>query len=204
MAAGAGFLKHVCRPSETGAGPVEKLQPASRRDPPVGADSISARPAPPQAPRAGYDPPPANLGRHPARRDGRAHPNGRRAGCPHPAAPRAAATPAGGYGIRPCDRPQGPQPKGKTATLPGPQPPVGDDARIVPRPRPGCQPPRENRNLPRARGCASHAALSAHALEHAQDVRVGQLDAPAGQAVQAVFFGDAPKRQPLRAQRLRL
>ena len=121
-----------------------------------------------------------------------------------PPRPRAAATPAGGYGIRPCDRPQGPQPKGKTATLPGPQPPVGDDARIVPRPRPGCQPPRENRNLPRARGCASHAALSAHALEHAQDVRVGQLDAPAGQAVQAVFFGDAPKRQPLRAQRLRL
>ena len=113
MAAGAGFLKHVCRPGETGAGPVEKLQPASRR----------------------------NLCR------------GR---CSH-----RPAAPAG-------------QP-----TSPG------------------------NRNFPRARGCASHAALPAHALEHAQDIRVGQLDAPAGQAVQAVSFGDAPKRQPLRAQRLR-
>ena len=49
-------------------------------------------------------PSPTNHGKRAANRDGPAHPGGRRAGCPHPAAPCAAATPAGGYGIRPYNQ----------------------------------------------------------------------------------------------------
>ena len=67
----------------------------------------------------------------------------------HIGPPRAAATPTGGYRIRPCDRPQGPHPcRGRCSHRPrGP----GRAANL---------PPGENRNLPRARGCASHAALA--------------------------------------------
>ena len=71
----------------------------------VGADSISAR-GPRRITRiaGGACPSPTNHGKRPAKRDGLHHPGGRRAGCPHPAAPRAAATPAGGYGIRPYNQ----------------------------------------------------------------------------------------------------
>ena len=58
-AADAGFLKHVCRPGETGAGPVENCNPHPAAPPSVGADSISARPAPPQPPRADIESAPA-------------------------------------------------------------------------------------------------------------------------------------------------
>ena len=46
----------------------------------------------------------ANRGGRAVKTNGCRFPGGRRAGCPHPAAPRGGATPAGGYGIRPYDR----------------------------------------------------------------------------------------------------
>ena len=46
-------------------------------------------------------------------RNGRSPPGGRRAGCPHPAGPPAAANTPGGYGIRPYDRRRAPRPTGK-------------------------------------------------------------------------------------------
>ena len=47
------------------------------------------------------------------KRVGRHNPGGRRAGCPHPAGPPAAANTPGGYGIRPYDRRRAPRPTGK-------------------------------------------------------------------------------------------
>ena len=62
---------------------------------PVGADSISARFAARQGSAGGINPSPTNRGEHPTKREGHTPPGGRRAGCPHPAAPRAAANTRG-------------------------------------------------------------------------------------------------------------
>ena len=49
----------------------------------------------------GACPSPTNHGKRPTKRDGLKHPGGRRAGCPHPAAPRAAANTRGRIGNPP-------------------------------------------------------------------------------------------------------
>ena len=49
----------------------------------------------PRTPAGGINPAPTNKFVLWTNRDGPAHPGGRRAGCPHPAAPRAAANPRG-------------------------------------------------------------------------------------------------------------
>ena len=61
----------------------------------VGADSISARFAPPRGLREGHAPPLHAIRVRPANRDGRGHPGGRRAGCPHPAGPCGGANARG-------------------------------------------------------------------------------------------------------------
>ena len=68
----------------------ETADPAPSQTP-VGADSISARFAAGQGPAGGINPSPTNRGERPAKREGHAPPGGRRAGCPHPAAPRGGA-----------------------------------------------------------------------------------------------------------------
>ena len=62
---------------------------------PVGADSISARFAARQGPGGGPCPPPTNHGERPAKWEGHTPPGGRRAGCPHPAAPRGGGSARG-------------------------------------------------------------------------------------------------------------
>ena len=57
-----------------------------------------------RTPAGGINPAPTNKFVLLTNRNGPVHPGGRRAGCPHPAAPRAAANPAGGYGIRPYNQ----------------------------------------------------------------------------------------------------
>ena len=87
----------------------------------------------------GINPAPTNLPKCPAKPDGRNHPGDRRAGCPHPAAPRGGTNVsilnrqcAAGVNARPTE-------PGKCRGQPGnrapaaPQTPVGDDACIVPR-----------------------------------------------------------------------
>ena len=76
--------------------------PPPHRPPPVGADSISAR-GPRRIARlaGGACPSPINHGKRPTKRDGLHHPGGRRAGCPHPAAPRGAANTRGRIGNPP-------------------------------------------------------------------------------------------------------
>ena len=78
-------------------------------------------------------PSPTNHGKRPANRNGSAHPGGRRAGCPHPAAPRAATNPRGRDKSRPygqilCFEPTGMAPPTRAA--------VGRDALIPPHPAP--------------------------------------------------------------------
>ena len=69
---------------------------------PVGADSISAR-GPRRIARlaGGACPSPTNRGKRPTKWDALNRPGGRRAGCPHPAAPRAAANTRGRIGNPP-------------------------------------------------------------------------------------------------------
>ena len=97
------------RPTEPGK---HGGQPGAPRRPPVGADSISARPASPQGPREGHAPPLQTMANVAVKRVGPHHP-GSRAGCPHPAGPPAGAKTPGGYGIRPYDRRRAPRPTGK-------------------------------------------------------------------------------------------
>ena len=106
----------------------------------VGADSISAR-GPRRIARlaGGACPSPTNHGKRPTKQDGLHHPGGRRAGCPHPAAPRGGTRrrflklPMCGGRERPpyragqTRRPTGKMHPRRAAT------PVGDDACIVPR-----------------------------------------------------------------------
>ena len=109
-AAAQGAAGVNARPTEPGkhggqAGPPHR--------PPVGADSISARPASPQGPREGHAPPLQTMANVAVKRVGPHHPGRRRAGCPHPAGPPAGAKTPGGYGIRPYDRRRAPRPTGK-------------------------------------------------------------------------------------------
>ena len=96
----------------------------------------------------GINPAPTNLPKPPAKPDGRNHPGVRRAGCPHPAAPRGGANIsilnrqcAAGVNARPTEPGKcGGQPGNRGPALQ--QTPVGDDACIVPhtprhRKRPG-------------------------------------------------------------------
>ena len=95
----------------------------------------SHRPGGPYAartPAGGINPAPTNKLVLWTNRDGSAHPGGRRAGCPHPAAPRAAANPAGGYGIRPYTTNGGRAANREIANPALHQTPVGDDARTAP------------------------------------------------------------------------
>ena len=69
----------------------------------VGADSISARFAAARGSREGHAPPLHGIRARPAKRDCRSRPGKRRAGCPHPAAPRGKA----GFRGRDKSRPYG-------------------------------------------------------------------------------------------------
>ena len=92
-------------PDRGGAGlPGRDLRPKSRRCAAVGLRN---------APAGAVNPAPTNKFYVLGNRDGRRHPGERRAGCPHPAGPHAAARSPGGYGIRPYGRWQGPRPNGK-------------------------------------------------------------------------------------------
>ena len=114
------------------------MHPAAPQTP-VGADSISAR-GPRRIARlaGGACPSPTNHGKRPTKRDGLHHPGGRRAGCPHPAAPRGGnkapffeiANVRGRerppYRAGQTQRPTGKMRPRRAAT------PVGDDARTAP------------------------------------------------------------------------
>ena len=70
--------------------------------------------ASPQGPVGGINPAPTNKFCVSGQTGtARSPPGGRRAGCPHPAGPPAAANTPGGYGIRPYDRRRAPRPTGK-------------------------------------------------------------------------------------------
>ena len=82
---------------------------------PVGADSISARFAAAQGSAGGINPSPTNHGEHPAKREGHTPPGGRRAGCPHPAAPRGGGNTRGRDKSLPYEHMKGPRPNGQAA-----------------------------------------------------------------------------------------
>ena len=140
---------------------------------PVGADSISARFAAAQGSAGGPWPSPTNHGEHPAKREGHTPPDGRRAGCPHPAAPRGDANACGRIWNPPLRPTAGPRPNGKTAALRLYRTSVGDDARIVPGtprqgkvPREGHGPPLQTmaNARPNGKGTRPRAAVGRDAL----------------------------------------
>ena len=94
----------------------ETADPAPSQTP-VGADSISARFAAGQGPAGGPWPSPTNHGEHRAKWEGHTPPGGRRAGCPHPAAPRGGANACGRIWNPPLRPTAGPRPNGQTAAL---------------------------------------------------------------------------------------
>ena len=85
-----------------------------------------------RTPAGGINPAPTNKFVLWTNRDGLAHPGGCRAGCPHPAAPCAAATPRGRIWNPPLRMVARPAANRENANPAIPQTPVGDDARIVP------------------------------------------------------------------------
>ena len=99
---------------------------------PVGADSISARFAARQGSAGGPWPSPTNHGERPAKREGHALSGGRRAGCPHPAAPRGGANACGRIWNPPLRPTAGPRPTGENAALRLYRTFVGDDACTAP------------------------------------------------------------------------
>ncbi len=78
-----------------------------------GYEMVTVNSAPPQTSAGGPCPPLQNHGGCPAKREGRNHPGGRRAGCPHPAAPCGGARPCGAVKTVPCERGGGQRPTGK-------------------------------------------------------------------------------------------
>ena len=103
----------------------------------------SHRPGGPYAartPAGGINPAPTNKFVLWTNRNGPAHPGGRRAGCPHPAAPRAAANARGRIWNPPLQPTAGAAANRETATPALHQTPVGDDACIVPQTLPRCMP----------------------------------------------------------------
>ena len=91
-----------------------------------------------RTPAGGINPAPTNKFVLWTNRDGPAHPGGRRAGCPHPAALYAAANPRGRDKSRPYGQILRFEP---TETAPPTRAAVGRDALIPPHPAPP-QPPR--------------------------------------------------------------
>ena len=90
-------------------------------------------PAPPQGLREGHGPPLQTFRAQPAKPDGRKHPDGRRAGCPHPAGLCGAARAAGGIDPSPTTNGGSAANRG-AAPFAISQTSVGDDACIVPQP----------------------------------------------------------------------
>ena len=109
----------------------ESTGPASPQTP-VGADSISARFAAAQGSAGGINPSPTNHGERSAKREGHTPPGSRRAGCPHPAAPRGGANACGRIWNPPLRPTAGPRPNGQTAALRLYRTSVGDDACTAP------------------------------------------------------------------------
>ena len=87
-----------------------------------------------QGSAGGINPSPTNHGERPAKREGHTPPGGRRAGCPHPAAPRGGGNTRGRIWNPPLRPTAGPRPNGQTAALRLYRTFVGDDACIVPGP----------------------------------------------------------------------
>ena len=124
------------------------MRPAANREtvnlaveqPPVGADSISARPAPPRAPAGGINPSPTNHGKvrgQPGNLEPRDITTPCRGRCSHrPGRPRAAANAPGGYRIRPYMAFLAPKTRGFPGICGTYNTTVGRDALIPPHPAP--------------------------------------------------------------------